>query len=128
MRLERKRAAVEHSDVQHRVSGFLGFDRQPQGFLFIPCIFGAPAQCEKVVPSCKLTGRLPIESKPVDNIPQKKRSTLNSFFPRQQGFPCPDAIIISIDDRRGHNPIFLIQSAANNQQKRNIDITGNYQA
>ena len=94
----------------------LGFDRQPRGSLFISCICGAPTQCGKVIPSCKLTGRLPTERKPVDSIPQQKRSAPNSLFPRQQGFPCPDAIIIGIDDRRGHNPIFLIQSAANNQQ------------
>ena len=37
-RLERKRAVVEHRDVQHRVSGFVGFRYlQPRRSLFIPC-------------------------------------------------------------------------------------------
>ena len=65
-----------------------------------------------------------MERKPVDNVSQKKDRLHIHFFPRQQGFPCPDAYIIGIDDGRGHNPIFLIHSAANNLQKRNIDNIG----
>ena len=48
--------------------------------LFIPCSCGAPAHCGKVVPSCKVTGRLPIERKPVDNVSQKKRSPPHSLL------------------------------------------------
>ena len=65
-RLERKRAAVEHRDVQHRVSGFVGFRSSATRLSVHLC--GAPAHCGKVVPSCKVTGRLPIERKPVDNV------------------------------------------------------------
>ena len=65
-----------------------------------------------------------IERKPADNIPQRKDRLSIHFFPPQQAFPCPDAYIIGTDDRRDHNPIFIIHSAANNQQKRNIDIIG----
>ena len=82
-RLERKRAAVEHRDVQHRVSGFVGF-RSSATRLFVhppgPCSCGAPAHCGKVVPSCKVTGRLPIERKPVDNVSQKKISPPHSLL------------------------------------------------
>ena len=57
-----------------------GFDRQPRGSLFIPSSCGAPAHCGKIVPSCKVTGRLPIERKPADNVPQKKLSPPHSLL------------------------------------------------
>ena len=78
-RLERKRAAVEHRDVQHRVSGFVGFRSSATRLSVHPLQPGA-AHCGKVVPRCKVTGRLPIERKPVDNVSQKKRSHPHSLL------------------------------------------------
>ena len=101
-----------------------GFDRQPRGSLFIPCRCGAPAHCGKVVPSCKVTGRLPIERKPVDNVSQKKRSPPHSLLSSTARFSLSRCLHYWHRRRERSQSHFLIHSAANNQQKRNIDIIG----
>ena len=46
-----------------------------------PAAAGLPLTAEKSFPACcKVTGRLPIERKPVDNVSQKKRSPPHSFL------------------------------------------------
>ena len=120
-RLERKRLQQNIATSNIVSMALWGFDRQPRGSLFIPCSCGAPAHCGKVVPSCKLTGRLPIERKPADNVSQKKRSPPHSPLSSTARFSLSRCLhTIGIDDGRGHIPIFLIHSAANNQQNETL--------
>ena len=52
-RLERKRAAVEHRDVQHRVSGFVGFRSSATRLCSSPAAAGLPLTAEKSFPVVK---------------------------------------------------------------------------
>ena len=80
-RVEQKRAAVEHREVQHRFIGFVGFRSSATRLSVYPGPCSCGAHCGKVVPlSCKVTGRLPIERKPVDNVPQKNGSPPHSLL------------------------------------------------
>ena len=62
------------------VSGFVGFRSSATRLSVHPLQLRGSRSLRKVVPSCKVTGRLPIERKPVDNASQKKRSPPHSLL------------------------------------------------
>ena len=103
-----------------------GFDRQPRGSLFIPCRCGAPAHEKSFPCSCKVTGPHPIARnlKPQDNVPQEKRSPPHSLLSLTARFCLSRCLHYWHRRQERSQSHFLIHSAANNQQKRNIDIIG----